>query len=124
MISLVGRLTFEQLFKTTVIFFLFWNLNFFALVYFCAVADNQTRHMVFDSYGSSYMYLFAAFFGLGCSFLMNNHVIAVSHGRSRASGVSLLLSSIGTACVISTFCFSYNNLIEYASPNADVKHTG
>lgn len=111
MTSLIGRLTLEQLFKITTIFFLFWNLNFFALVYFCAVADSQTHHLVFDSYGSSYIYLFAAFFGLGGSFLMNNHVIATSHHRNRADGVSLLLSCIGTACVISTFCFSYNNLI-------------
>ena len=94
MTAVVGRLSLVTVFKLTVVFQFLWNLNFFLHVYICVVRNgNLTLPYVFDSFGSSYVYLFAACFGIAFTVLINRQRIPSNRNNNRRSN-SRFCSSI------------------------------
>ena len=117
MTAVIARLSHVQTMKTAIIFQVVWSLNFFLLINFAFVKSNSYWNVivpfVFDTYGSSYVYLFAAFFGLAYTIIVNRDIPPINHKRNVLHGPAWLISSIGTALIFATFVFSYNNLIIY-----------
>jgi hypothetical protein len=117
MTAIIGRLTFIQTLKTAIIFQILWSLNFIILIYYAIVRTNTYWYVItpfaFDTYGSSYVFLFAVFFGIPFTIITNNIIPKINHERNLINGSSWLMSTIGTALIFSTFVFSYNNLIVY-----------
>lgn len=114
MTAVVGRLTIEQLFKVTFLFQIFWYLNFFVLAMLCVVREGAVKVPgVFDGFGASYVYLFAACFGVFFTILTNNHILPADHIRNILNGFSAVFSAIGTAFIFATFVFTSNYLIAH-----------
>lgn len=105
-----------QVFKITLIYQVIWNLNFYLNIYVCIIRQGSLiLPTVFDAYGSSFCYLFAAFFGVGFTTLTMKNVLPVDHIRNVMSAHSWIMSSLGTAFLFATFVFSSTNLIAYPS---------
>ncbi len=121
MTAVVGRITMTQILKITIIFQFFWTLNFYLLLKLCfirsSVITDITITDIFDTYGSSYCYLFAVFFGITFSVLANRHVLPTDHVRNLLDGFSWIISSVGTGFIFATFVFSYTNVLSYESSN-------
>lgn len=114
MVALVGRLTMEQLFKTILLFQIFWNLCYFVIAFLAIVRNGAVSlPYVFDAYGSSYVYLFAACFGIFFTCLTNKHILPSDHSRNILNGYSWLFSSIGTALLFSCFIFTSTPLLTH-----------
>jgi hypothetical protein len=118
MTAVIGRLNISQVIKVTAGFQIFWNLNFFLLIYLCIFKytfnyDTPFTPFFFDRYGTTYIYIFAAFFGLAYIWFIYNQNTLVGHPRNATSRTSLVTSSIGTAFIFATFVFTSNTFIAY-----------
>jgi hypothetical protein len=122
MTAVVGRLSLVTVFKLTVVFQFLWNLNFFLHVYICVVRNgNLTLPYVFDSFGSSYVYLFAACFGIAFTVLISRQRIPSNHMRASLNGFSWIMSVIGTAFIFANFVFTSNYLLVSPTPGDHMK---
>jgi hypothetical protein len=77
MTAIIGRLNINQIFKVAALFQVFWSFNFFLLVFMCVIKEDHNETYTFtpfffDRYGTTFNYLFAAFFGISFSFFMRN----------------------------------------------------
>lgn len=116
--SVIGRITLFQLFKTVIIYQIMWNLNYFLLIFLCVIKNDHNESEIytpyfFDQFGSTFVYLFAAFFGLAYSLTLCNQKILVPHPRNVSNKLSLIMCLIGGAFIFATFIFSYSNIIVY-----------
>lgn len=86
MTSVVGRLSTVQVLKITAVFQIAWNLNYFLLIYLLVIKqdfqDAQFTPLFFDALGSTYVYLFAAFFGLIFTCMIRNQKMPWQHPRN------------------------------------------
>lgn len=77
MIAIIGRITILQLLQQIVIYQILWTLSFYINIYICVVriqqfsTDTISYPYIFDTFGTSYVYLFAAFYGLGFTFFLD-----------------------------------------------------
>lgn len=117
MTAVIGRISMTQILKITIIYQFFWTLNFYILLKLCVIRSSTiteiTLPVLFDTYGSSYCYLFAVFFGITFSILANRHVLPTDHVRNVLGGFSWLMSAVGTAFIFATFVFGYTNVLSY-----------
>lgn len=87
MTAVVGRINISSVFKFTSFFQVFWNLNYFLLIWFLVLKEDHNYNATFtpyffDMFGSSYVYLFAAAFGLPFSCFMNKQALPAIHPRN------------------------------------------
>lgn len=69
MTAVIGRLGFPQALRMAMIFQIAWSFNYFLCFYIClknpsAFDDNSLYPLIFDRYGSTFIYIFASGFGL------------------------------------------------------------
>jgi len=68
MTSVVGRIGIVQITKIASMFQIFWVINYFLLTYFLINYNdfngNTSNPFFFDMFGTTYVYLFAVFFGI------------------------------------------------------------
>lgn len=68
MSAAVGRINLSQIVKFVAFFQIMWCCNYFLLIYFLVVHqdfnDAEYSPYFFDMFGTTYVYLFAAAFGL------------------------------------------------------------
>lgn len=119
MSATVGRLNLNQIVKFTSIFQIFWNLNYYLLIWFLVVKNDHNSASAlnpyfFDMFGTTYVYLFAAFFGLPFSCLLRKQKFPEIHPRNEFNRLSLLLSQIGTGFIIALFVFTSSYVIKYS----------
>lgn len=86
MTAFIGRIDINQVLKLTAFFTVLWNMNYYVLIrIFVIVADFNTdtapqfAPYFFDSFGSSYVYLFGAVFGLVYSCFLARQKFPVIH---------------------------------------------
>jgi hypothetical protein len=77
MTSAIGRFSGIQTFAVTGLFQVFWSLNFFLLISICVITKGKNSSppfmpFFFDRYGTTFNYLFAAFFGISFIFVHRN----------------------------------------------------
>ena len=76
MTSVIGRLSVTELFSSLLIFQYLWNMTYSLLIYLCLFkdfnADEYHSPYYFDAYGGTFIYVFAAFFGLSYSCFIKN----------------------------------------------------
>lgn len=117
MSAVVGRISTAQIMKLVSIFLIFWNLNYYLLIYFLVIRDDfnpaKFSPYFFDMFGTTFVYLFAAFFGLPFSCLIRKQALPEIHARNEFNRLSLLLSQIGTGFIIALFVFTSSGVIQY-----------
>lgn len=64
-------------------------------------------------FGTTYVYLFAVFFGIPFSCLIKKQALPEIHPRNEFNRLSLLLSQIGTGFIIAAFVFTSCYVIDY-----------
>jgi hypothetical protein len=73
MTAVVGRITLFQIIKFTTLYHIFWPLNYYLLIWFLSRKQdfhgNHTDPYYFDMFGTTYVYLFAVFYGIPFSCL-------------------------------------------------------
>lgn len=86
MSAVVGRLNVNDVLKVTASYQIFWNLNYFLLIYLCVIKqdhnDVQFTPYFFDRFGTTYNYLFASFFGLIYVWFISKQKIPYIHPRN------------------------------------------
>lgn len=119
MTAVVGRLNVNEVLKVTASYQILWNLNYFLLIYLAVIKqDFNTAKFTpyhFDRFGTTFNYLFAAFFGLIYVCFLGRQKIPYIHPRNESSRVSLVFCAIGTAFLWATFMFTYNDVIVYSA---------
>lgn len=120
MTAIIGRVGVLQTLRITIVFQIGWNLNYVLLIYLCIVgSDSQydqlsDKPFIFDTFGSSYVYLYACSFGILTSWKACKKFSRI-HSRNQSNGLSLTLCSIGTGFIFACFVFSSSNFIEFTS---------
>jgi hypothetical protein len=86
MTAVVGRVSAVQVIKFTSMFQIFWCGNYFLLIYFDAVYQDHRGGVLspyfFDMFGTTYVYLFAVFFGIPFSCLITKQSLPEVHPRN------------------------------------------
>lgn len=86
MCSIVGRINLTQIIKFTSMYQIFWNANYFLLVYFNVnhndFNNNTIAPFFFDMFGTTYVYLFAVAFGIPFSCLSTKQSLPEVHPRN------------------------------------------
>lgn len=117
MTAVVGRLSTTQVLKITALYQIAWNLNYFLLIFLLVIKQDhneaQFTPYFFDAFGSTYCYLFAAFFGLIFTCMIKNQKMPWLHPRNEYNRISLLMSATGTAFIFATFVFTQSDIIAY-----------
>lgn len=116
--AVIGRVNLGHVTKMVSFFQIFWNLNYYLNIYL-AIMYRDMNHQesytpyFFDAFGSTYVYLFAGFFGLAFTCMLGKQKMSAEHPRNTQSRFSLVLSLIGTGFIFATFYFTSNYLIAY-----------
>lgn len=118
MTAFIGRLNFTQLLKLIVTYSIMWNLNYMIILYFCIMrfdgdGANDNAPYFLDTFGSSYVYLFGAVFGMSYNMFLGKQKIPVTHPRNIFNRTSLTFALIGTGFIYATFIFVTNEFITY-----------
>ena len=85
--AVIGRLGMGQLLKLVTLYQMFWNLNYYLLIYLATIKQDHNDAPVFtplffDTYGVTYNYIFAAGFGLIFTLLSSRQKIPTVHPRN------------------------------------------
>ena len=119
--AFIGRLNLNNVVTVTVFFTFFWNMCYFVLIRifvivgdFNSTASPQFSPYFFDAFGTSYIYLFAGFFGVGFAILFNKLKFPISAPTNDYNRISLVMAAVGTAFIYATFLFATNNFFSYS----------
>lgn len=87
MTAVVGRVSLAQMIKAVSLFQVFWNLNYFLLIYMLVIRNDQNEAATFtpyffDMFGTTYVYVFAAFFGIPLACFMRRQAFNTNHQRN------------------------------------------
>lgn len=86
MSATVGRVGILQIVKFSSLYQIFWVINYFLLIYMNVVHNvhNATPYnsYFFDMFGTTYVYLFAVFFGIPFSCLLKRQALPEVHPRN------------------------------------------
>lgn len=86
MTALNGRVSVSQIVKTVSLFQIGWNLNYFLLIYLAVIGQDHSvpnsTPFFFDAFGSTYVYLFAAFYGLILMCFATKRMFPFDHPRN------------------------------------------
>jgi hypothetical protein len=86
MSAVVGRVGTVQIVKFASLFQIFWVINYFLLAYFLTTYNDfngwTSNPYFFDMFGTTYVYLFAVFFGLPFSCLLKRQALPEIHPRN------------------------------------------
>lgn len=105
MIALIGRVTLPQVVKLTIIYALFWNLNF-AIIIRNSIKNDNYDPVYHDNYGGSYVYLFGCCFGGVFNFMLfRRQKLRVSYVKYGFNRISLAFAALGTAFIYVMFIF-------------------
>lgn len=115
--AVVGRVGIMQIIKLSSLFQIAWCSNFYLLIYFLIIYQDHNggtySPFFFDMFGTTYVYIFAVFFGIPFSCFLKNQYLPEVHPRNEFNRLSLLLSQIGTGILAATFVFSSCYVINY-----------
>lgn len=117
MCAVVGRINLTQIIKFASMYQIFWNANYYLLVYFCVNRNDFNNNTIapffFDMFGTTYVYLFAVAFGIPFSCLITGQALPEVHPRNEFNRISLALSQIGTGFIAALFVFTSSFVINY-----------
>lgn len=117
MTAVVGRVGTVQIIKFCSLFIIFWSCNFYLLVWFNVIKEDHNTltfsPYFFDMFGTTYVYLFAVFFGLPFSCMIRAQSLPEVHPRNEFNRLSLLLSQIGSGFIIAAFVFTSCYVVNY-----------
>lgn len=87
MSAVVGRVSLMQIIKFVAVYQVFWNLNYYLLIWFLTVKYIGSSATVlspyfFDMFGTTYVYLFAVFFGIPYSCMLFKQKLPEIHPRN------------------------------------------
>lgn len=114
--AFIGRLNLFQIVKFVVLYLMFWNLNYFLLIYFLVKGDFSEQPFApyfFDMFGTTFVYLFASMFALPLACSLRKQSIPEMHPRNTFNRSSLTLSQIGTGFIIVAWFFTSCGVINY-----------
>lgn len=79
MTAVVGRVGIMQILKLASLYQVFWCCNFYLLIYFLIVHQDHNggtaTPFFFDMFGTTYVYIFAVFFGIPFSCFLKNQYL-------------------------------------------------
>lgn len=117
MTAVVGRVSITQIIKLVSFYQIAWIINFYLLIYMNVIHQDHNNATFnpyfFDMFGTTYVYLFAVFFGIPFSCLTKKQALPEIHPRNEFNRLSLLLSQIGSAFIIAAFVFTSCHVIDY-----------
>ena len=115
--AVIGRISLANLVQIVSIFQITWNLNYSLLIFMATSRrdfnpDDYHSPLFFDAFGSTFVYLFAGFFGITYSCLLGAKLPS-HHFRNMNSRFSLTISLMGTGFIFAAFVFTGNSYIVY-----------
>lgn len=86
MTAVIGRVGIMQILKLASLYQVFWCCNFYLLIYFLIIHQDHNSEAAspffFDMFGTTYVYIFAVFFGIPFSCFLKNQYLPEVHPRN------------------------------------------
>lgn len=112
--AFIGRITLSQLVKMTIIFCIFWNLNYLLLIKVAIHARDNYSPVFYDIFGASYIFLFGSLFAFSYNFFLWKQKLPALHHKNRTNSFSLCLINSGAIIFFIMFYLLKNPFISFS----------